>query len=155
MTDNRARIWFSLFVLAVFCVGGVLGFIVGRHAPPLPGEPAGAFAGGPEGRGPRPPFFWPGRRGGPPPFGRGPGPDGGPPLPPDLVARLASELSLDSAQQDQVKKILDEHRAHLDQVHREAREKFDKEQEELQSAVRGVLHPDQQEKFQRFLERRR
>ena len=67
----------------------------------------------------------------------------------------AIKLQLDAGQQDQVKKILDEHRAHLDQVHREAREKFDKEQEELQNAVRGVLHPDQQEKFQRFLERRR
>ena len=153
MTDNRAHIWFSLFVLAVFCVGGALGFIVGRHAPPLPGEPRGAFSAGPEGRGPRP-LFGPGRRGGPP-FGRGPGPGGGPPLPPDLMARLTSELQLDAAQQDRVKKILDEHRAHLDQVHREAREKFDKEQEELQNAVRGVLHPDQQEKFQGFLERRR
>jgi hypothetical protein len=152
MTDNRARVWFSLFVLVVFCAGGALGFIVGRHAPP-PGEPGGAFDGGSEGRGPRPPFG-PGRRGGPPPFGRGAG-GGPPPLPPDLVARLTSELSLDSAQQDQVKKILDEHRAHLDQVHREARDRFDKEQEELQNAVRGVLHPDQQEKFQHFLERRR
>jgi len=153
MPDNRARIWFSLFVLAVFCVGGAIGFIVGRHAPPLPGEPLGAFQAGPEGRPPRPPFG-PGRRGGPPPFGSGRGP-GGPPLPQNLVATLTSELSLDSGQQDQVKKILDEHRAHLDQVHREAREKFDKEQEDLQNAVRGVLHPDQQEKFQQFLERRR
>jgi len=155
MTDNRARIWFSLFVLAVFCVGGAIGFLVGRHAPPLPGEPRGVFNFGPDGRGPHPPFG-PGRRGAP--FGRGlgPGPGGGPPpLPPDLVARLTSELQLDSAQQDEVKKILDEHRAHLDEVHHEAREKFDKEQEELQNAVRGVLHPDQQEKFQRFLERRR
>jgi hypothetical protein len=154
MTDNRARIWFSLFVLGVFCVGGAIGFIVGRHAPPLPGETPGAYDLAVEGRPPRP-FFGPGRRGGQPPFGRGPGPGGAPPLPPDLVARLTSELQLDSGQQDQVKKILDEHRAHLDQVHREAREKFDKEQEELQNAVRGVLHPDQQEKFQRFLERRR
>jgi hypothetical protein len=154
MPDNRARIWFSLFVLAVFCVGGAIGFIVGRHAPPFPGEPRGLFASGPEGRGPRP-LFGPGRRGGPPPFGFDRGPGGGPPLPADLVARLASELQLDSAQQDQVKKILDEHRAHLDEVHREARERFGKEQEELQNAVRGVLHPDQQEKFQRFLERRR
>jgi len=68
---------------------------------------------------------------------------------------LTSELQLDTAQQDQVKKILDEHRAHLDEVHREARERFGKEQAELQNAVRGVLRPDQQEKFQRFLERRR
>jgi hypothetical protein len=71
------------------------------------------------------------------------------------MARLTTDLQLDAGQQDQVKKILDEHRAHLDQVHREAREKFDKEQEELQNAVRGVLRPDQQEKFQGFLERRR
>jgi hypothetical protein len=147
------RFWFSLFVLAVFCVGGAVGFIAGRHMPPLPGEPPGAFDRGPEGRGPRP-LFGPGRRGGPPgAFGRGAG--GAPPLPADLIARLTTELQLDSAQQDQIKKILDEHRAHLDEVHRQAREKFDKEQEELQNAVRGVLHPDQQEKFQHFLERRR
>lgn len=153
MSDNGARIWFSLFVLAVFCVGGAAGFVAGRHAPRLPGEPRGIFGPGPEGRGPGP-LFGPGGRGrGAGPFG--PGRGGPPPLPPDLVARLASELSLDSAQQDQVKKILDEHRAHLDQIHRDARGRFDKEQEELQNAVRGVLHPDQQEKFQRFLERRR
>lgn len=152
MTENRARVWFSLFVLAVFCVGGAIGFIAGRHAPPFPGEPRGAFDGGPDGPGPRP-MFGPGRRGGPPPFGRGPG--GGSPLPADLVSRLTSELQLDETQQDQIKKILDEHRAHLDEVHRQARARFDKEQEELQNAVRGVLHPDQQEKFQRFLERRR
>ena len=151
MTDNRGRIWFSLFVLAVFCVGGALGFLIGRHAPPFRDAPPGAFDLGPGARGPRG-VFGPGRRGGPPlPFGRGPGG----PLPPDLVATLTTELQLDSTQQNQVNKILDEHRAHLDQVHREAREKFDKEQEELQDAVRGVLHPDQQEKFQRFLERRR
>ena len=154
MNDNRARIWFSLFVLAVFVVGGAVGFLVGRHAPPLPGETPGAFDRGPQGRGPLPPFG-PGRRGGPPgPFGRGPI-GGPPPLPPDLIARLTSELELDSGQQDQVKKILDEHRAHLDEVHREARDKFDKEQQDLQNAVRGVLRPDQQDKFQRFLERRR
>lgn len=142
MSGNHMRFWFALFVLAVFCVGGTVGFIAGRHMPPFPGPGPG-------------PLFGPGRRGGPPgPFGRGPG-GGPPPLPPDLIARLTSELQLDSAQQDQVKKILDEHRAHLDQVHREARDRFDKEQEELQNAVRGVLHPDQQDKFQRFLERRR
>lgn len=153
MSDNRARIWFSLFVLAVFCVGGAGGFVLGRHAPPFDGGPREAFGPSPENR-PGPPPFGPGRRGGPPGiFGRGAG--GPPPLPPDLINRLTTELQLDSTQQDAVKKILDEHRAHLDQIHREARGRFDKEQEELQNAVRGVLHPDQQEKFQQFLERRR
>jgi uncharacterized membrane protein len=154
MSDSRARIWFSLFVLAVFCVGGAAGFVIGRHAPPL-ATPPGAFGGGPDGRGPRP-FFGPGagRRGGAPgPFGRAGG--GPPPLPPDLIAPLTTELQLDADQQDAVKKILAEHRAHLDEIHRDARGRFDKEQEELQNAVRGVLHPDQQDKFQRFLERRR
>ena len=65
----------------------------------------------------------------------------------------AIKLQLDAGQQDQVKKILDEHRADLHRVHREALVKFEKEQQGLQNAVRGVL-PDQQEKFQRLLERR-
>jgi len=150
MSDNRARVWFSLFVLAVFCLGGAAGFVLGRHVPPFGAGRPGAFDVGPDGRGGRSPFG-PGRRGVPGPFGRG----GPPPLPPDLIARLTDELRLDAAQQDQIKGILDVHREHLDQVHREARAQFDKEQEELQNAVRGVLHPDQQEKFQRFLERRR
>jgi len=143
MSDNRTRVWFSLFVLAVFCLGGAAGFFVGRHAPPFPdggGPPGFGRFGGPGGR-----------RGGPPFFGRGPG---APPLPPDIVNRLSSELQLDAAQQGQVKKILDEHREHLDQVHRDARERFEKEQAELHTAIRGLLRPDQQEKFDRFLERR-
>jgi hypothetical protein len=153
MSDNRARIWFSLFVLAVFCVGGAAGFVIGRHAPLFGPDWGAAFDAPPAVRPPRAPFGQ-GRRGGPPGmFGRGPG--GPPPLPPDLINRLTTELQLDAGQQDAVKKILDEHRAHLDEIHREARGRFDKEQEELQNAVRGVLHPDQQEKFQQFLERRR
>ncbi len=105
MSDNRARIWFALFVLAVFCLGG-----------------AGAA--------------------------------GAPPLPPDLVNRLSSELQLDAAQQEQVKKILDDRRDRLEQIHRDARDRFDKEQRELHGAIRAVLRPDQQEKFDRFLEHR-
>jgi hypothetical protein len=151
MSDSRARVWFALFVLAVFCFGGAAGFLIGRHMPPLGGP--GAFEPGFEGRGPRPLFAPGGRRGGPPAgFGRGRG--GSPaPLPPDLMPRLTSELDLDAAQQTEIRKILDEHRDHLDRIHHEARDRFDKEQEELQNAVRGVLRPDQQEKFKRFLER--
>jgi len=150
MPDNRARVWFALFVLVIFCMGGAIGFFLGRHVPP-PGGPGGPFppgldAGGPgfgEGMG---------HRGGPPPFGRGRG--GLPALHPELVARLTSELQLDAAQQDQVKKILDEHRDHLEQLHHDARDRFEKEQAELQTAIRAVLHSDQIERFNTFIARR-
>lgn len=157
MSDNRARIWFSSFVLVVFCLGGAGGFFVGRHAPPGPFFAAGAPRGpGPDGLGfGGPGAPGPGRggrgRGGSPLFGRGGGP---PSLPPDLVNRLASELQLDAAQQDQVKQILDDRRDRLEAVHREARERFDKEQRDLHAAIRAVLRPEQQARFDKFLDRR-
>ncbi|HMC77962.1 MAG TPA: hypothetical protein VKH34_12540 [Vicinamibacterales bacterium] len=161
MSDNRARIWFSLFVLAVFCLGGAGGFFLGRQVPRGPyfaGEAPPPGLDGPQGRGG---FGGPGapgpRRGGPgrggPLFGGEPG--GPPPLPPELVNRLSSELQLDSSQQAQLKKILDERRERLDTVHREARERFDKEQRDLHAAIRAMLRADQQERFDRFLDRRR
>jgi hypothetical protein len=139
VSDNRARLWFSVFVLAVFCLGAASGFVVGRHAPPLYPHGPDSFDGRARGR--------------PGPFGR---PFGGPPpLPPDLVERLSSELQLDVSQQDQVKRVLDERRDRLEQVHRDARDRFEKEQRELHAAIRAVLRPDQQAKFDNFLERRR
>jgi hypothetical protein len=159
VSDNRARIWFSLFVLAVFALGGAGGFLLGRQMPRGPFFPFGPPRPGLEdGRGG---FGGPGvpgpRRGGPgrggPLFGGGPG--GPPPLPPEMANRLSSELQLDGAQQAQLKKILDERRGRLDAVHREAREHFDKEQRELHTAIRGMLRADQQERFDRFLDRRR
>jgi hypothetical protein len=157
VSDNRARIWFSLFVLAVFCLGGAGGFVLNRLLPPgrfargvAPGDPGfegrGGF-GGPGGPGIR--------RGGPgrgPLFGRGPGGPG--PLPPEMVNRLTSELELDAAQRGELKKILDDRRGRLEDVHREARERFDKEQRDLQAAIRAMLRPDQQTRFDQFLDRR-
>ena len=141
MPDSRP-IWFSTFVLVVFCLGGLAGYrIAGHFGPPRPDGPG--FFGGRGG---------PGRMGGPPPFGRGPG--GPPPLPPEVVNRLTSELELDAPQRDQIKKILDDRRDRLEAVHREARERFDKEQRELHAAIRAVLRPDQQVKFDKFLDRR-
>jgi hypothetical protein len=151
MSDNRARIWFALFVLAVFCLGGAGGFFAGRFWPGPPGWPGRPGVGmGPDGRG-----FGRGSggmargnpQGGP---GRGRGLMGPPPLPPDLINRLSSELQLDANQQTQVTRILDERRDRLEAVHRDARERFDKEQRELRDAIRGVLHPDQMDRFNRF-----
>jgi len=137
-------IWFASFVLVVFCLGGLLGWRLGTYLPrPGPGMP-GMFGGrgGPGGPG----------RGGTPGFGRGL--DGPPPLPPDLVNRLTSELQLDAAQQDQVGRILADHRDRLDAVHRAARERFEKEQRDLRAAIRTVLTPEQQARFDKFLDRR-
>ena len=151
MSDSRARMWFALFVLAVFVFGGAAGFVAGRLLPPLrfalsgpPGPPDGPGADG----------F---RRGGPGPgpgpgrFGRGPG---GPALPPQLLERLTREVQLDAAQRDQVRKLLEERRDRFEQVHREARDRFDKEQRDLLAAIRAVLRPDQQQQFDDFLDRR-
>jgi len=150
MPDSRARMWFASFVLVVFCLGGVGGLFVGRRLPPGPLFETGPLP-GPEGPGPGRPGI-PRRLGGPPLFGRGPG--GPPPLPPEIVNRLTSELDLDAPQRDQVKKILDDRRDRLEAVHREARERFDKEQRDLHAAIRLVLRPEQQVKFDKFLDRR-
>jgi hypothetical protein len=136
MPDSRARVWFALFVLVVFCAGAAAGIVIGRHVPPR------EFGGGM-------PFFGRGR--GPGPMGMGgPGRGEPPALPPHLVEHLASELQLDDAQTTEIRRILDERRDRLDQVHREAREKFDQEQRGLHEAIRAVLRPDQREKFDRM-----
>ena len=142
MPDSRP-IWFSSFVLVVFCLGGLAGYGIAAHVGPPPRPDGPGIFGGREG---------PGRPGGPPPFGRGPG--GPPPLPPELVNRLTSALELDAPQRDQLKKILDDRRDRLEAVHREARERFDKEQRDLHAAIRAMLRPEQQVKFDTFLDRR-
>lgn len=146
MPDSRVRIWFAAFVLAVFCLGGAGGFILGRHVPPFPDGRPGEMR-GPEGR----PFArgGPGRRGGPP-FGPG-GPAG---LPPEIAGRLATDLQLDDAQRIQFRRILDDHRPKFEQVHREARERFASEQRELHAAIRAILRPDQVQRFDQFLDGR-
>lgn len=136
MSDNRARLWFALFVLAVFCVGAASGILVGRRMGPPPFGPA-----------------WRGGRGGTALFEGGPG-RGGPPMS-IMVDRLSSELQLDAAQTEQVRTIMKQRRDRLEQVHREARDRFEKEQRELHDAIRAILRPDQQQKFDRFLEHRK
>jgi hypothetical protein len=144
MPDSRARIWFALFVLVVFCAGLAGGIFVGRRMGPT--GPGGAF-GMMRGRGPGP--FGPA-----PAFGRG-GRGGPPGIPPDLVDRLSADLGLDAAQRAQVTRILDERRDRLEQIHREARDKFEKESTDLHAALRAVMRPDQQQKFDEWVRRRR
>ena len=140
MADNRP-LWFASFVLVVLFLGFIAGYRVADLRRPPPPDGPGFFGG----RG------GPGRGGGPF-LGRGPG--GPPPPPGEIVNRLTSELGLDAAQQDEVKKILAERRDRLDAVHRDARERFEKEQRDLHAAIRLVLKPEQQVQFDKFLDRR-
>jgi hypothetical protein len=149
MADNRP-IWFSMFVLVVLCLGFIAGYRVATHMQPPPPDGPGFFGRGGPGRG------GPGRGGPPPLFGRGPGGPGGPggPPPAEIVNRLTSDLELDAAQQGEVTKILTDRRDRLDAIHRDARERFEKEQRDIQAAIRLVLKPEQQVKFDKFLDRR-
>lgn len=131
MSDSRTRVWFSLFVLAVFCVGLAAGFVMGRHVPP-----------------PRPgPGLFGAREGGP---GFGPG-RGGPP-PGLLIDRLDRELQLTADQRIRVRAIFDDRRPRLEEVQRDLLARAGQEQRELQAEIRQVLTPEQQQRFDRWLQ---
>jgi hypothetical protein len=148
VADSRARIWFALFVLVVFCLGGAGGFILGRYVQQFPRRPGPrSDPRGLEGRG------MPRGLPVPPAFGRGPaGPAG---LPPEVANRLATELNLDEAQRAQFRAVLEDHRRKFEEVHREARDRFDSEQRELHAAIRALLRPDQVQRFDQFISGRR
>lgn len=122
MADNRTKIWFSLFVLAVFCVGMAAGMIADRRF------------------GPHPP--------GPPPFGRG----GGPPPPERLIERLDRELDLTDDQVKSVQRIFDDRRDRLGKIQQEMRQRAEQEQREVQAEIRKVLTAEQQQRFDKWLE---
>lgn len=127
MSDNRTRLWFSLFVLAVFCVGLASGLILGRRmGPPL--RPAGPrlIAGA-----------------------MGPG-QGGPP-PRRLLERLDEVLQLTADQHVKVEQIFESRRKALEAVQDDVLARAQKEQRELQDEIRKVLTPEQQQRFDKWL----
>jgi Spy/CpxP family protein refolding chaperone len=137
MADSRMRLWFALFVLAVFCLGGAVGMFIGARMDRFdrPGRLAGSIGPGPGG----------GPRG---------GPGGGPP-PDVLIERLTRELDLDATQRDQIGAVLKASRERVGVLQREVRTQFDDEQRTLREEIRKVLTPEQQERFDQSLERGR
>jgi Spy/CpxP family protein refolding chaperone len=129
MSDSRARVWFSLFVLAVFCVGLAVGLVLGRRMDAPRGD-GGMFVGPP------------GARGGPAGRGRG-----------ILIERLARELELSPEQKTRVRAILDARRPRVEAFQRDIAARAEQEQRDLQTEVRGVLTPEQQQRFDRWVER--
>ncbi|HSC28391.1 MAG TPA: hypothetical protein VLD67_14015 [Vicinamibacterales bacterium] len=131
MSDSRIRVWFALFVLAVFCIGLASGVLIGRRL--LPDGPGRGFV-----------------RGSGPPGGRGPG--GGPP-PDALLQRLTRDLDLDSDQHAKLEAVLEASRDRVRGLQKDVRGRFDAEQQRLRSEIRELLTPDQQQRFDRWADR--
>jgi periplasmic protein CpxP/Spy len=126
MSDNRTRIWFSLFVLAIFGLGLASGLFIGRRmAPPV-----------------RPLT---------PPMVRGPMAAPGQP-PGQLIERLDRVLRLTDEQRARVEAIFKARGSQLAEMQREVVERADRERRELQDEVRAVLTPQQQQRFDRWLQ---
>jgi Spy/CpxP family protein refolding chaperone len=128
MPGNATRVWFSLFVLAVFCVGLAVGLVLGRRMPPPPFGRPGMFMAGPGG-----------------PAGRG----GRPGM---LIERLNRELQLSDDQRARVQSIFEARRPHLEAIQRDTADRAREEQRQLQAEIRKVLTPEQQGRFDRWLE---
>lgn len=126
MSDNRTRIWFSLFVLAVFGLGLATGLFLGRRMEPPP------------------------RVAGPPPAVRPMGPPGQPPE--LLIERLDRVLRLTGEQREQVEAIFDARGGRLEEMQREVVARADEERRALQAEIRTVLTPQQQQRFDRWLQ---
>lgn len=129
MSDNRTRIWFSLFVLAVFCLGLAGGTIIGRRLGPPPR--VGMIMG---------------IRGGPPPEGG----SGGPP-PGMLIERLDRELQLTGDQRTRIEQIFKDRRPRLEAAQDEMVKRAQQEQQDFQAEIRKILTPEQQQRFDRWL----
>jgi len=129
MSDSRVRIWFALFVLAVFCVGLAGGMVIGRRMGPPP-------------RGPGFPEFGP--------LGPPPGRPGPPPR--MLLDRLDDVLQLTAEQRAKLEPIFEERRKRLEAIHDDVVARTETEQREFQDEIRKVLSPDQQQRFQRCLD---
>jgi hypothetical protein len=125
VSDSRAKIWFALFVLVVFCAGAAAGVFIERR-----------FDG--------PQRSW---RGGPP-SGGGPGSGRGGPPPDVLLRRLDDDLDLDATQREAVARILRESRDRIEGLQRDVRQQFDREQQHLREEIRKVLRPEQRERFE-------
>jgi len=133
MADSSLRIWFALFVLAVFCVGLASGVMIGRYT--RDGSTA---------------FSWePGRGGGmhPGPLGRG----GGEPPPEMLLQRLTRVLDLNADQQTAIRSVLESSRERVDTLQRDVHDRFKREQDSLRTEIRKHLTPDQQAQFDRWI----
>jgi len=135
MSESRVRVWFALFVLVVFCVGLAGGILIGRRLPA--DRSIGRFLRGPRDVGPPlAPLENEGRRGGP--------------IRGLLVDRLSRDLDLTDEQRGKIDAALASSRTRLDALQQDVRGRFDAERRAVREAIRSVLTPEQQQKFDRI-----
>jgi hypothetical protein len=106
MSDDRPRVWFALFVLAVFGVGLASGVFLGPRMVGPPGRPFGNFDGPPGS----------GRRGGPPP---------------GVLLELWIVISLTDDQRTGIGAVLESSRERLDQFQQDTHNRLESEQRAL------------------------
>ena len=129
MSESRVRLWFTLFVLVVFCVGLAGGILIGRR---IPGErPFDRILRGPRDFGPA--LAVDGRRGGP--------------LRGLLIERLSRDLELTGEQRTTIDAALASSRTRLDTMQKDVRDRFDAERRTIRDEIRKVLTAAQQQKF--------
>ena len=69
----------------------------------------------------------------------------------NLTRRLSSELDLNAAQTEQLRKILLSRRERLMELHKDLRARVDGELTEVSAEIDRILTPDQRERFQQFV----
>jgi len=126
--DNRQRIWFAIFVLTVFCTGLASGVFIGRRMTP----PAGQMP-------PFPPFFGA--------FAPGMAPPGT-----LMLDRLTEVLQLTPSQRQQLDGVLNASRERAMAQQQDVRARFEADQRRLRDEIRTILTPEQQVRFERWLE---
>ncbi|NJD92361.1 MAG: hypothetical protein FIA91_12780 [Geobacter sp.] len=72
-----------------------------------------------------------------------------------IVNRLSRKLDLDPQQQEQVKSIVHENHAAMQEVRRKSHPQIEAILEQGQQRIIAILRPDQQEKFQKILAERK
>ena len=128
-SDNRQRTWFAVFVLTVFCTGLASGVFIGRRMTP-PGT-----AQGPQFR----PFFGA--------FGPG--------IPPPgtlMLDRLTEAMQLTPDQRQRLDGVLKASRERAVTEQQDVRTRFEADQRRLRDEIRAILTPEQQVRFQQWLE---
>jgi hypothetical protein len=127
MNDRHLRVWFVVFVIAVFASGVGAGSLLERYMRPGAGRLApGMIQAGARGQ-----------------AGVGPGVM--------MHRQLNERLQLTADQRQQIDAIFAKRRARLATIRSEINARFDTEQRDFRDEIKKVLTPEQQKKFDEWL----